>query len=293
MHLLLVLMVVIWGANYALIKIVLRELPPPVFNAGRLIVASAVFLGLLAVTARTRPTRRDWLELAGLGLYGQFLYQLFFLNGMSRTSVANASLIIGFVPVVVALVNGALGVERLSATHWIGIAVSVVGMYFVVGLDAAMTTTTLLGDALTFGAVLAWSAYTIAARPLLQRHSPIVVTAWSMVLGTLFYLPYAAPALAKVQWSAVSAGAWIGTTLSALLALNLSYIVWNTAVQRLGGTQTALYSNAIPVAAVASAAIWLGEPIDRWKVLGGALIILGLVVATWLGGTRVAVLVEE
>ena len=44
MHLLLVLMVVIWGANYSLIKVVLRELPPPVFNALRLLVASGVFL---------------------------------------------------------------------------------------------------------------------------------------------------------------------------------------------------------------------------------------------------------
>ena len=142
------------------------------FNALRLLVASGVFLILLAFTARTRPTRREWIQLAGLGLYGQFLYQLFFLNGMSRTSVANASLIIGLVPLVVALTNAALGLERLSRAYWIGIAVSVVGMYFVVGLDAGMSTTSLIGDALTFGAVLAWSAYTVAAKPLLARHSP-------------------------------------------------------------------------------------------------------------------------
>ena len=205
MHLLLLLMVVIWGANYSLIKVVLRELPPPAFNALRLIVASGVFLILLAVTARTRPSRRDWIQLAGLGLYGQFLYQLFFLNGMSRTSVANASLIIGLVPLVVALTNAALGLERLSRAYWIGIAVSVVGMYFVVGLDAGMSTDSLIGDALTFGAVLAWSAYTVAAKPLLTRHSPIVVTGWSMALGTVFYLPYAIPDMLAVEWR-VSSG---------------------------------------------------------------------------------------
>ncbi len=202
MHLLLVLMVVIWGANYSLIKVVLRELPPPVFNALRLLVASGVFLILLAFTARTRPTRRDWIQLAGLGLYGQFLYQLFFLNGMSRTSVANASLIIGLVPLVVALTNAALGLERLSRAYWIGIAVSVVGMYFVVGLDAGMSTTSLIGDALTFGAVLAWSAYTVAAKPLLTRHSPIVVTGWSMALGTVFYLPLRDPRHARGRLAA-------------------------------------------------------------------------------------------
>ena len=82
---------------------VLRELPPPVFNALRLLIASGRFPDPAGRTARTRPSRREWIQLAGLGLYGQFLYQLFFLNGMSRTSVADASLIVGLVPLVVAL----------------------------------------------------------------------------------------------------------------------------------------------------------------------------------------------
>jgi drug/metabolite transporter (DMT)-like permease len=293
MHLLLLLMVVIWGANYSLIKVVLRELPPPVFNAVRLLIASAVFLALLALTARTRPTRREWLQLAGLGLYGQFLYQLFFLNGMSRTSVANASLIIGLVPMVVALTNAALGLERLSRAYWIGIVLSVIGMYFVVGLDAGLSASSLVGDALTFGAVLAWSAYTMAARPLLARHSPIVVTGWSMAIGTLFYLPYALPDMLAVDWPRVSAGAWIGTSLSALLALNLSYILWNTAVQRIGSSQTAIYSNLIPVAAVGTAAVWLREPIDRWKSIGAGLIVAGLIAATRKGAAREAIPAEE
>jgi drug/metabolite transporter (DMT)-like permease len=203
---------------------------------------------------------------------------------MSRTSVANASLIIGLVPLVVALTNAALGLERLSRAYWIGIAVSVVGMYFVVGLDAGMSTDSLIGDALTFGAVLAWSAYTVAAKPLLTRHSPIVVTGWSMAIGTVFYLPYAIPDMLAVEWRQISAGAWIGTCLSALLALNLSYVLWNTAVQRIGSSQTAIYSNLIPVAAVGTAAIWLHEPIDRWKASGAVLIIAGLVAATRFGG---------
>jgi len=293
MHLLLLLMVVIWGANYSLIKVVLRELPPPVFNALRLSIASIVFVAVLAVVARTRPTRREWIQLAGLGFYGQFLYQLFFLNGMSRTSVANASLIIGLVPMVVALTNAVLGLEKLSRAYWIGTGVSLVGMYFVVGLDAGVARDSLIGDLLTFCAVLAWSAYTVAAKPLLVRHSSMVVSGWSIALGTLFYLPYAVPEVVKIDWRQVSAGAWIGTTVSALLSINLSYILWNRAVQTLGSSQTAIYSNLIPVAAVGTAAIWLREPVDRWKSIGAALIIAGLVVATRFSGARDAIPAEE
>jgi drug/metabolite transporter (DMT)-like permease len=293
MHFLLLLMVVIWGANYSLIKVVLRELPPPVFNALRLSIASGVFVAVLALTARTRPTRREWLQLAGLGFYGQFLYQLFFLNGMSRTSVANASLIIGLVPMVVALTNAVLGLEKLSRAYWLGTAVSLVGMYFVVGLDAGVARASLIGDALTFGAVLAWSAYTVAAKPLLARHSALIVSGWSIALGTLFYVPYALPDILRIDWRQVGAGAWIGTIVSALLSINLSYILWNRAVQTLGSSQTAIYSNVIPVAAVGTAALWLHEPVDRWKAIGAALIIAGLVVATRFGGGRDAIPAEE
>ena len=293
MHLLLLLMVVIWGANYSLIKVILRELPAPVFNALRLSIASVVFVAVLALTARTRPTRREWIQLAGMGFYGQFLYQLFFLNGMSRTSVANASLIIGLVPMVVALTNAVMGLEKLSRAYWIGTGVSLVGMYFVVGLDAGVAQASLIGDLLTFCAVLAWSAYTVAAKPLLARHSSMVVSGWSIALGTVFYLPYAVSDVLKIDWRQVSAGSWIGTTVSALLSINLSYILWNRAVQQLGSSQTAIYSNLIPVAAVGTAAVWLREPVDRWKAVGAALIITGLVVATRFGGGRDAIPAEE
>src|SRR5262245_32061214 len=117
MHLLLVLIAAIWGVNYAVIKTVLREMPPPAFNALRMTIASSVYLGLVSATGRTRPVGREWFDLAVLGFFGQFLYQVSFLNGLARTSVANASLIIGWVPVVVALVSAALGLERLSRMH--------------------------------------------------------------------------------------------------------------------------------------------------------------------------------
>jgi drug/metabolite transporter (DMT)-like permease len=291
MHLLLVLIAAIWGVNYAVIKTVLREMPPPAFNALRMVIASSVYLVLVTTTARTRPTRREWLDLVALGVFGQFLYQLFFMNGLARTSVANASLIIGWVPVVVALVSSALGLEKLTRMHWVGIVLSVVGIYFVVALDAELSTQTLVGDALTFGAVLAWAAYTLAARPLLTRHSPLVVTGWSMAFGTLFYLPYAAPSLARVDWSQVSGSAWAWTIASALLALNLSYVLWNAGVQRIGSAKTAIYSNLVPVFAVSSAAIWLGETMNAAKLTGAALIILGVVAARY--GAAPAVIPAE
>jgi drug/metabolite transporter (DMT)-like permease len=108
-----------------------------------------------------------------------------------------------------------------------------------------------------------------------------------MTFGALLYLPYAAPSLASVEWSRVSGSAWAWTIASALLALNLSYVLWNAGVQRIGSSKTAIYSNLVPVFAVSSAALWLGETVNAAKLVGAALIILGVVAARYGAGSAV------
>jgi len=64
--------------------------------------------------------------------------------------------------------------------------------------------------------------------------------------------------------------------LSALLALCLAYLIWYTAIQAIGVARTSLYSNLVPVAAMAVAAVWLGEPITSIKVVGATAVLTGL-----------------
>ena len=82
--------------------------------------------------------------------------------------------------------------------------------------------------------MLCWSVYSVAAAPLLARHSPLVVTGWAMISGTLVYLIVAVVPMLRTDWAAISPLSWGLMTASALLALAFSYIVWYTAVQRMG-----------------------------------------------------------
>ncbi len=309
MDALLLVVVVLWGANYTVVKGILRELPPLAFNVVRLAAASTVFLALIAASSfvrrvggpamksaiaeltpggnkplalfRTaeRLTGRDWGTLAILGLVGHFLYQACFASGLARTNVANASLIIGCTPIAVSIGSAILGRDRLGPWHWAGIAVSALGMYLVVGTGAQLSGASLAGDALMLACVLAWTIYTLAGQELLVRHSPLVVTGWSMAIGTLMFVPYSLPQVRSVDWSQVRPLVWTGILLSALLALNLSYVIWYAAVQRLGSARTSIYSNLVPVTALVTAAIWLAEPVPRGKLLGATLVITGLVVS--------------
>ena len=140
LDLLLAAMVAIWGGNFSLVKVALRDFPELAFNAFRLVIASTVFL--LAIwharrsegpsSALVAIPRADWKRLVVLGIVGHLAYQLFFLAGVKRTSVGNGSLIMGTTPVVVALLTAWTGHERVSLKQWVGAALSFTGLYIVV-----------------------------------------------------------------------------------------------------------------------------------------------------------------
>lgn len=283
-------MVIIWGSNFAVVKSALADFPSLVFNALRLFIASSLFLAAMAVQARRarlragvpdraiQPplTRADWRSLILLALVGHLVYQLCFVAGVARTSVGNAALIFGCTPVAVSLLSSLAGHERVPLTRWLGAALSLVGVYAVVGHRASWTVEGLAGDAIMVAAMFCWSLYSVMSQPLLRRHSPLVVTGWSMAIGALFYAIVALPSFLTTDWQAISTMSWWLMAASAIFALALSYMIWYTGVQRIGSSRTAIYSNLTPIVALAVGAMWLGEPITRAQVAGTAAILTGV-----------------
>jgi drug/metabolite transporter (DMT)-like permease len=274
----LLMMVVIWGANFSVIKYALREFAPLTFNALRLALASSVFLIAIALVTRDKNpfTPAEWKRVAFLGIVGHLLYQQVFLAGIARTSVSNSALIFGVTPVMVALLSAWAGHERVPRARWFGVALSFLGIYIIVGAKASLAGDTLIGDMLVFTGMVCWSIYSVVAQPLLRRHSPLVVTGYSMAIGAVLFVLAALPSFLTTNWNAVSLTSWVLMALSSLLALAFAYMVWYTAVQRIGSSRTAIYSNLTPLVALTVAALWLDEPIGLVQITGAATILSGL-----------------
>jgi len=307
---LLVLLTVIWGTNFSIVKHAFTEVEPAAFNALRLGLASVAFLAALVAVQRhtsggdgqpgwqsvlrtSAPlTRADWVSLAALGLVGHFCYQLGFVGGLARTSVANSALILGATPVTVALASGALGEDPVRRHHWIGIAMSLVGLYLVVGRGAGIDREGLVGDGLTALAVVCWTVYTIGGRRMMARHSPLAVTALSMAFGAVPYMVYALPAIGRTDWGAVGWTTWVSIVYSAMFALCVSYMIWYVAVRQIGSARTSLYSNVIPIVAMATAWLFLGEPVGWLKIAGATAVLSGVAIAR-LERKRPAIPAEE
>ncbi|MBA2356459.1 MAG: DMT family transporter [Acidobacteria bacterium] len=280
----LLLTAIIWGSNYSVIKFVLQDVPSRAFNVLRLLIASAVFLLVIATRRRVqlaRLTGRDWAIVVLLGVVGQFLYQLLFIEGLERTSVVNASIIIAWTPAAVSLVSAAVGHERLPWRHWAGTALSFVGVTLIVRGGAAAGVSSPLGDLMMVGCVACWTVYTVAGRPLLATHSPLVMTGLSMAVGTVLFVPTALGDLARTQWTEVRPVMWVWVVFSSLLALNFSYTAWYLGVRQLGASRTSLYSNVVPVAALVVAMAWLGERLVGLRLAGAMLVLAGVVLTRW------------
>jgi drug/metabolite transporter (DMT)-like permease len=274
----LALMVVVWAVNFSVVKWALAVFDPLGFNALRFVLASAFVYVVLRWQGPIRmPARRDVPRLILLGVVGNVLYQLAFIFGLDLTRAGNASVMMALTPLFIALLSWRVGHEQPGRFTWIGGACSVAGVALVSGTALQLEgTSALLGDLILVGAGMTWACYTVGSRPLIQRYGSVPVTAWTMWSGTVVIALLGVPSLLAQPWGEVSAGAWGGLMFSAFLSIGLSYLIWYRGVERLGNTRTSIYSNLTPAVALVVAAVWLGERLTIFSVLGAAMTIGGV-----------------
>ena len=95
-----------------------------------------------------------------------------------------------------------------------------------------------------------------------------------------------------MDWGSSVGWTWVSLVLSALLALNVAYLIWYTGVQKIGAARTSMYSNLVPIVAMTVAAVWLGEPLGAAKIFGATAVLSG-VLLTRLGRKPTEIPVED
>ncbi|MGB9737048.1 MAG: EamA family transporter [Chloroflexus aggregans] len=276
----MLLVVLIWGANFSIVKAALTEIPPLAFATLRFVSASVLLLAFTFWREGRRalpPDRATFWKLTWIGFIGNTVYQALFTYSLTLTTAANGSLIIATTPAWVALTAAVLGIERVRRTMAMGIALAIGGVMLVVAeRGLSLGGSGLLGDLLMLGAALCWMMYTLGVRTLGQGLSPLAITAWTMVTGVPGMALISIPDWGRVAWDSVSFNAWFGLLYATLLALVLAYVLWNNSVRVAGSARTAIYSCAIPLVATLLAWPLIGEQPTWVQGIGGLLIISGV-----------------
>lgn len=276
-ELLLVLMAVIWGVNFSVVKYGTQVMEPLAYNALRMSIGCAV----LMVFALWRPGKKasgaDRLRLMALGVLGHCIYQVLFINGIALTRAGTASLVVAASPAAVALVARAFGHEKLPMRAVVGIALSISGVVLVLGgTISADGASHLVGDLMILGAVVCWAFYTTLLLPFTKRVDSLRLAAWTLLGGVLPLDLIASPALLRTDWGAVTAVTWTAVLYSGLMAMVVAYLMWYHGVKEIGATRTAMFGNLQPIVAVLVAWIALAEVPTVFQGAGAASVIGGL-----------------
>jgi O-acetylserine/cysteine efflux transporter len=259
----------LWGLTVPLSKLGMDWL-----DAGWLAVARfAVAAPLLALITRRhlRAAISPGVIAAGAVGYGAVI--LLQNAGIALTSVTHASLIVGAVPVLVAMIAAALGRGTAAAAAWIGSLLALAGVGLVAG--GGGTGTSLAGDLLVLTSVTGSAGFIVAQPRLLHGRDAGAVTAVQLGAGGVAVLPFA------VLVEGMPAAPTTATPVVALAALALTgtalaFWLFAWAQSRVAPEVAGAFVNLEPLVGAATGAVVFHDAVGGTQLLGGAAILLGI-----------------
>jgi O-acetylserine/cysteine efflux transporter len=261
----------LWGTTVPLSKLALEWLPPGWLTVARFGVAAAVLLA----AARGRGLRRAFtpavLVAGALGYGGSVLLHN---AGISRTSVTHAALLIGAVPVLVAIIAAVWEHTVARPVAWFGFALSLGGVGLVT-TGGGGGGATLTGDGLVLASLVLSAAVTVAQGRLLVGRDPVAVTAVLFLGAALGALPVA---VVTEGAPAVPGGAGPVLAVVALITAGtlLPFTLFAFGQSRVSAEVAGAFLNLEPLIGAVAGAVAFGDPVGFAQVTGGAAILGGI-----------------
>src|SRR5215475_2967290 len=281
----LVLLALIWGASFMLIKIADRQLAPATLILGRLGSATLLLAAIALLQLGPRRTlaelRDAWGWLVVVGLVNTAVPFWLLSWGETRIDSGLASIIQGAVPIFNALLAFAFfREERVFGIRLVGLGIGFVGVALLVG---AQPEGKLLGALAVVAMALCYAIGTLIAGRHLRGTPPLVVALASTGVSTVAALP-----AGVIQ---APGEMWHGETIAAILVLGfvgtaIAYLLFFALIQRAGANYATLVTYLVPPIALAYGAIFLGESFGVTAFVSLTLILVGVGLAT--GSVRLA-----
>jgi len=287
-------MVVVWGSNFTVQKAVFAALSPGGFLFARyLMMPLAATLLLLWRHGRHWPRlpRGELFELLKLGLAGHLLHVGLVTYGIHWSTAFSSSLILALGPVFTLLILRWRGVEdKLSRGQLAGVAVACAGvLVFLSDKLLGGHWQASGGDLTLLVAASFFSYYTVAAKPLIERHGGVTVMTYATLLGSAPVVLLSAPAGLSVIWSEVTPMIWLGLGYAVLISAFLGWLVWGwvNAVRGVARSAPLMYLMP-PIAGLVAWAV-TGERYTGVKLAGAALTLGGVALAQFASARVVVV----
>ncbi|RED48130.1 DMT family transporter [Aestuariispira insulae] len=259
------------GLNIPVGKMLLDHFPVFGFSVIRGLVGILILFPLLKMKYGRIPAPglSGGGAILGQAFIGVFLFNLFILWGLERTSSIDAGIITSTIPAAVALLGFLFFRERLTMRALMIIALAVCGVMLVnLGGNAQGAAGDLIGNGFVIGAVFCEALFVIFAKRASGRLSPLAATAWLNLAALVMFLPLGLPELVAMDLVSVPADVWLLLFYYAVTSSVISYMLWFFGTAHVPVSQSGLFTAVLPVSAVCGGAFFLQETLSSMHVVG-------------------------
>ena len=279
----------LFGANYVVSKVALREVTPLDLVAIRTTGTAAIlFVGLRLMRpdpgAQSQPiSKADMGRLFLYSLLGVSINQLCFLEGLSRSTATNASVMLVSIPLLTLVFAVLLGRERATKVGVLGIVTGLAGALLLVlpqgEVDISSRAAT--GNLFLLAGGASYALYLVLTRPILSRQPPLRVISWVFLFAALTVVPFGWSGTREVLATGVSGAGLASIAYVVIGGTVLPYLLNNWALVRARSSLVAVYVLMQPLFAGSLARIFLGERLVPNTAVAAALVVTGVVLSGW------------
>ena len=277
-----VALMVVWGVNFVVTKVVLAGMGVAPFLFLRFLLMPLLGFALLAAVyrrhlAKSVPRREDLPRFVAAGLIGHTAHVGLVMWGMDLSTPFSSSLVLTSSPLFTLLILTLLGAERLQARQIAGTLLAFAGIVvflsdkFVAGLAAAG-----LGDLMLLAAASLFSLYTVIAKPLVTRYGPLNLMCWSLAFGAPPMLLLTLNAFVDAPLASVGGGVWFATFWAIAVSSFVGWLAWAWINSVRGLAKSAPLQYLMPPIAGLVAWLTVGETFTWLKLAGAALALAGI-----------------
>ena len=284
--------VIFWGFSFIATKVALREVHPFALLALRFGIGAFFLLLIQLIKERgflKGFSPKDWVTIVLLAIVGIAGHNLLQAYGLLHTTAINTGWIIAIQPVFIALSARLFLGEKITWKKIAGILLGFSGIFLIISKGVFSLSVfhvgSTFGDLLVLCSSLTWAAFTVEGRGFLSRFSPLASIAPIMMMGCL--MTFLVSSL-REGWGFlfhVSLAAWMGILFLGIFCSGLAYYFWYSALGKRDSSLIGMYLYLEPFVTLIGATILLGERIEPATLLGGAMTLLGVYLATWKGGS--------
>ncbi len=277
----LVLLTIVWGINWPIMKLGVTGFPPLTFRTLCMWLGTPVLgVALLAMRVPLRIEREHWPELLVLAVFNMFIWHGLIIIAVQSLSSGRAAILGYSMPMFSAVLGAMFFGNRLAGRAWTGVGAATLGVVLLLWHEITNLSGRPLGVLLALGAASTWALGTQLLRRTKMPVPTLAISFWMTVLTTVV-MTVLAVVFEQDRWVAPSSTTWGSILFNAVLVFGFAQTAWFYLARSLPPVASTLSVMLIPVVGVFSGALWLGEVIHWQDWAAVVLMVVSIAAVLW------------